>query len=175
MRIDALKQYAKLHQQLLEEKRQLEERLRGINEVLGVAESFPSVESKTDIKPATGARRGRRSRNALSMREAILQALSNGPLARKEIVSAVQDLGYVFKTNNPLNSIGAILYGKNTPVKNKDGKFYIDSTVAATVRANSGLSQNGAGQKKKRVLSPEAREKIAAAQRARWAKQRRSK
>ena len=35
MKIDALKQYAKLRQQLLEEKSQLETRLNEINQVLG--------------------------------------------------------------------------------------------------------------------------------------------
>jgi hypothetical protein len=175
MRMDALKQYAKLRQQLLHEKSQLESRLAEINQVLGAETPPPAIQSAAQAGAAPRGRRGGRGGNKLSMREAVLTVLSKGPLGRRDIVNAVQDLGYVFKTRNPLNSIGAILYGKSSPVKSKDGLFYLEGSAQS--QASSLPDQNGAAGKsrKKRTMSPEARERIAAAQRARWAKVRRAK
>jgi hypothetical protein len=175
MRIDPLQQFAKLQQQLTDEKRQLEARLAELNQVLGSASDLPSPSATAQA--VTAPRRGRgRGQNALSMREAVLNALSKGPLARKEIVKAVEDLGYVFQTKNPLNSIGSILYGKNTPVKSKDGKYYVTGSSPISVAAGNGgpaaVAQVG---KKRRTMSPEGRARIAAAARARWAKVRRAK
>jgi hypothetical protein len=175
MRIDPLRQFAQLHQQLLAEKVQLEARLAELNRVLGGAETAPASEPQAVAQPKRGRGRGRGS-NLMSMREAVLKALSERPLARKEIVSAVEDLGYVFKTRNPLNSIGSILYGKNSPVKSKGGKYYVAGGSSGSAgESNGAASAAKHGRKKKRTMSPEAREKIAAAQRARWAKVKRSK
>src|SRR5579862_273697 len=121
MRIDLLQQYQSLRQHLIEEKNRLEDRLQQIDQVLGTEGRTRSENSDASsigsIEPIPRRRARRRGQNTMSMREAVLQALSQGPLTRKEIVGAVQDLGYVFKTSNPLNSIGSVLYGKNTPVK----------------------------------------------------------
>jgi hypothetical protein len=130
MKIDALKQYAKLRQQLMEEQSELQTRLNEINRVLE-NETTPSQASQiSPIHEAPSqpiARRGRRpiGENTMSMREAVLKALSKGPLARKELVNAVENMGYVFTTRNPLNSIGSILYAKNSPIKSKFGKYYL--------------------------------------------------
>jgi len=181
MRLDALKQYAKLRQQLLDEKSQLEARLNEINQVIGSeATSAPISSSSATKAPAVSrARRGRRPKgdNALTMREAVLQALSKGPLARKELVKAVEDIGYVFTTKHPLNSIGSILYAKNTPVKSKGGKFYLPGNAAPSAGGNNGSSETSTAptRRKRRRMSAEARARIAAAQRARWAKVRGSK
>ena len=107
----------------------------------------------------------------MSMREAVLKALSQRPLARKELVKAVEDVGYVFATKNPLNSIGSILYAKNTPVKSKGGKFYLPGSAAAATRAVTGNADVQAPtKKKKRKVSAAARARMSAAQKARWAK-----
>lgn len=175
MRTDLLRQYAKLRKQLTEEKSQLEARLAEINEVLGSESTSSPVEPTAQVHLAKQPRRGRRTSNTMSMREAVLKALSKGPLARKEIVQAVEDVGYKFTTKNPLNSIGAVLYGKNSPVTTKDGKFCLAEGVAIEKAENNGTAGTGAHRRKKRRMSPEARAKIAEAQRARWAKVKRSK
>ncbi len=177
MKTDALRQYAKLRQQLLDEKSQLESRLSEINEVLG-SETVAVAPTRTAPAPRGGPGRGRgRSRrgrggNALSMREAVYRALSKRPLARKELVEAVQQEGYVFSTQNPLNSIGSILYAKNSPVKNKAGKYFLPGAAQPAATAKRG---NNGTAPKRRQMSPEAKARIAAAQRARWARQRAAK
>ena len=88
------------------------------------------------------------------------------------MVQAVKDVGYVFNTKNPLNSIGSVLYGKNTPVKSGGGKFYL----AGGVTPEPG-GDNGGGRtvkKKKRTMSAEAKARISMAQKARWAKRKRA-
>lgn len=177
MKIDALKQYAKLRQQLLNEKRDLEARLGQINEVLRTESPAPSAPSGRQASGPTVARRGRKPRggNNLTMREAVLNALSKGPLARNELVKAVEDTGYVFTTKNPLNSIGSILYSKNTPVKSKGGKFYLPGGAQPMQGHNGTASATVPERKKRRRMGPEARARIAAAQRARWARARASK
>jgi hypothetical protein len=106
----------------------------------------------------------------MSLRDAVVEALSGGPLARKELVNAIKATGYLFKTKNPLNSIGAILYGKKSPVKNQNGKFHLVGHAAPASRGGN----NGNGEmrlrKKKRRMSAEAKARISAAQKARWAK-----
>ena len=176
MRLDPLQQYAKLHKQLTEEKAQLESRLNQINQVLGderpPEQIVPSSSGPAEVPARPAARRGRKPRagNEMSMREAVLKALSQGPLARKELVKAVEDVGYVFTTKNPLNSIGSILYAKNTPVKSKGGKFYLPGSAATATSARAGNADVPAPTKKKRKVSAAARARMSAAQKARWAK-----
>ena len=176
MRLDPLQQYAKLHKQLTEEKGQLESRLNQINQVLGgegpLGQISPSSPVPTEVAPQPAKRRGRKPKagNQMSMREAVLKALSQGPLARKELVKAVEDEGYVFTTRNPLNSIGSILYAKNTPVKSKAGKFYLPGSAATVTREQAGNADVPAPTKKKRKVSAAARARMSAAQKARWAK-----
>jgi hypothetical protein len=100
----------------------------------------------------------------MSMREAITKALSErGPLTRKELGQAVLDLGYRSKAKNVLGSIGNLLYGKKSPFKSTGGKFHLAGGMASSTMP------------RKRRMSAEAREKIAVAQRARWARQRAGK
>ena len=140
MRLEPLKQFATLRQQIFEEKSRLESRLAAINQALGSQaapdDSLPAVASSSAAaatSPEPIARRGRRPRagNQLSLREAVLKALAQGPLGRSELVKAVEEAGYVFKSKNRLNSIGSILYGKKTPVKSKAGKFYLPEASEA--------------------------------------------
>ena len=181
MRHDPLQQYAKLHKQLTDEKTQLEKRLSQINEVLGAAGApaqapAASAQVQTPVRP--GARRGRKPKgsNEMSLRDAVLKALAHGPLARKDLAKAVEGVGYIFNTKNPLNSIGSVLYAKNSPVKSKGGMFYVEGHAAA----NGGSmhleeSPAEAPKKAKRKMSPQGRARIAAAAKARWAKIRAAK
>jgi hypothetical protein len=173
---DPLQQFARLRQQLIEEKSQLEARLGEINQVLGVEIALSQGPQITTHEAPSRAvtRRGRgRAENEMSMREAVLKALSAGPLARKDLVKAVEEVGYVFHTANPLNSIGSVLYGKNTPVKSKGGKFYLRGGVQPAILENNG--GGAASDKRKGKRSEEARARMSAAQKARWARLRRSK
>ena len=108
----------------------------------------------------------------MSLREAVLKALSQGPLARRELVNAVENVGYIFTTKNPLNSIGSILYAKNTPVKSKSGKFYLPGRAGSVTREQTGSGEGPVPtkKKKKRKVSAAARARMSAAQKARWAK-----
>jgi len=182
MRIDPLEQYARLRKQLTDEKAQLQTRLAEINAVLSPEDvSVPSssldtvaTESFTLVPAAT--RRGRKPRgtNAVSMREAVLKALANGPLARKELVKAVEAVGYVFTSKNPLNSVGSVLYSKNSPIKNRGGKYYLPGRAATEASPNNEEVQAPA-KKKKRRMSAAGRARIAAAARAMWAKRKAGK
>jgi hypothetical protein len=102
-----------------------------------------------------------------------LQATSSGGLSKQEILKEVQRLGYKFSTKDPMNSLGVILYGKNPRFRNQEGRFSpMSGTASASPKANGGTP----GRRSKRgQMSAEARERIAAAQRARWAKARSGK
>ncbi len=180
MRIDALKQYAKLRQQLTDEKSQLETRLNQINAVLG-SETTPAQAPQPAQAPVRrAARRGRKPRagNTMSMREAVLMALSNGPVARKDLVKAVEGAGYRFNTKNPLNSIGSVLYAKNGPVKSKDGQFFVQGGAGSGSMLSSGngsQADTATPKKKKRKMSAAGRARIAAAAKAMWARRKAGK
>ena len=176
-----IRKYISLRDGLMQERSQLEARLREITEALGetgagarsqasAAVSAPAVASR---QVATRGRRGRRGGGGgLSLRDAVLQITSSGARTKEEILEGVQRLGYRFSTNNPLNSLGVILYGKNPKFKNDSGRFSPaggGSSSAGVARSQGGQKNQGGG-RKRRTMSPEARERIAAAQRARWAK-----
>ena len=175
MKIDNLRRYVDLRNSLVREKAQLEERLRQINEALGDAEEATAAPaSPVSKRPAAGGRRGRPASGGLSLRDAVLQVTTGNPKTKQEILDEVQALGYRFTTKNPMNSLGVILYGKNPRFKNEDGRF---SPAGGAGKSTSSASAKGNGsvKRKKRELSPEARERIAAAQRERWAKARGTK
>lgn len=165
-----IKRYIDLRNSLLKEKATLENRLRQINSALGESGSISQPEQTTTSSiPTSSSRRrgGRRPSGGLSLRDAVLQVTSRGPLTKEEILSAVKQLGYKFSTNNPLNSLGVILYGKAPKFKNDGGRF---SPAGSASRAQISMQGGKSDGRSKRKLSPEARERIASAQRARWAK-----
>ena len=170
-----IKRYLSLRDSLIQEKTKLETRLSEINEALG-GTSAPAPRA-TSPAPASArpAGRGRRGpRGTISLREAVLQATANAPLTKEEILNRVKALGYRFSTNNPLNSLGVILYGKNPRFKNQDGRFSPTGSVSSQT-AQKSQPAKATPKKGRRQLSPEARERIAAAQRARWAKRKAGK
>ena len=172
MKID-IRRYLTLRDSLITEKSQLENRLREINQALGDRGTAPAgrTTSTPGARPAErkpAFRGGRRKGGGISLREAVLQATSSGPLTKEQILDRVKSLGYRFSTNNPLNSLGVILYGKNPKFRNEAGRFSPLSGAAAT--GGTQAKQPKTPGRKKRTLSPEARARIAAAQRARWAR-----
>jgi hypothetical protein len=172
MKID-IRRYLSLRDSLLKEKSDLEVRLREINQALGQAGPATPSEVETPAAPSTTGRRGRRGRRGgISLRDAVLQATSGTQLTKEEILERVQALGYRFSTKNPMNSLGVILYGKNPKFRNENGRFSVPGTKAAGGGTAMAAAPARGGGRKRRTMSPEARARIAAAQRARWAKAR---
>jgi hypothetical protein len=173
MRTDSLNQFVRLHRELNKERGELETRLRAINEALG-AMNLPSSAASSFTGRSLGVSRapGRRKRGGggVSLREHVVAVLQQGPKTKEDVLNAVMARGYKFATSNPLNSLGVILYGKNSPFSRADGKFSIKNG-ATKVSSTS----TDAPKRKKRTMSPAARARIAAAQRARWAKQKAGK
>lgn len=169
MRTDSLNQFVRLHRELNKERSELETRLKAINEALGAM----NVPSSAPGRPEEAARitrgPGRRKRGSggASLREHVIAVLQQGSKTKEEVLNAVMARGYTFATNNPLNSLGVILYGKNSPFSRTDGKFSVRNGASKENSANS----NTKPEKKTRKMSAAARARIAAAQRARWAKQ----
>jgi hypothetical protein len=114
---DALKQYVALRDAIFAEREQLITRLREMDEALG-AMGLRGKDSYYGPRTPTG-----RTRNELSLNEAVLKVIEGKSLTKHEILDAVLALGYTFSTDDPLNSLGVILYGKNPKFKNDGGKF----------------------------------------------------
>lgn len=105
------------------------------------------------------------------MREAVTQVLQGTALKKAGILDALKASSYRFNTKNPANSLGVLLYGNKQLFKNVKGVFSLAKASASSAKAAPAKS---AKPKKKRTMSPEARAKIAAAQKKRWAKVRRA-
>lgn len=117
MKLTNVDKYVALRAALTKEKTALEARLAAINRALDGSAGIP-------LKPApkTGARRGPRAKNSLTMKEAMIKALGDKPLTRAELLQAVEKLGYKFTASNPLNSLSSVLYSDKR-FKNASGKF----------------------------------------------------
>ena len=172
MRSTSIQQFIKLRRNLTEERSTLEDRLRQINEALGEMPlpSLSPIQGATGQSPIQSTRgRGRRGKRGSgggqSLREHVLAVLQRGAMTKEEVLAAVKKAGYKFSTKDPLNSLGVILYGKKPKFNRADGKFSL------TGGASSSTAPAKAGRGGKRTMSPAARARIAAAQRARWAKQ----
>ena len=159
MKIDNLQEFVKLRRQLTEEKNSIQSRLEQINQALGEASasSEPFLKKSGELL-ATPARRGRKPNGGQSLREHVIAVLQDGPKSKEDVLSAVKSRGYKFSTNDPLNSLGVILYGKNPKFNRVDGMFSLGNAAA------SGKRQTG-----KRRMSPAGRKAIRDAARKRWA------
>jgi hypothetical protein len=118
MKSDALKQYVSLRDSIFAEREQLISRLREIDAALGAM----GLRGGGSYGPRTPTGR---VRNELSLKEAVLKVVDGKALTKHEILDAVLRLGYQFSTDDPLNSLGVILYGKNPKFKNEGGKFSV--------------------------------------------------
>ena len=159
MKIDPIQQYKKLRQELLREKENLTARLAEVEATLNHSESTPAPSPRAPR--AKSKTRGGRGGNAASLKQVVIEVLAKKPLTKNEILAAVQSAGYKFTSKNPANSLGVILYGKHPKFKNDKGSFSLGAGVT---------SASGGKTKPKRTLSPEARAKMAAAQRKRGKK-----
>jgi hypothetical protein len=127
-RQDSLQQFVALRSALERERHSLQNRLREIERVLGsvAAGAAPSPGRRAAAPARAKSAGGRRRRpNAVSLREAIGAATSRTPLSVRDIVAAVQKNGYRFQSTNPVNSVGAYLYGPEGKkhFNRADGKF----------------------------------------------------
>lgn len=170
MKPDTINKYLSLREELTREKEDLEKRLRRICEVL--AQPLPGAsQPRGRGRPPGGA-------GALSLRAAVLQAIGKRAMKKEEVLDEVQRLGYRFTTSNPLNSLGTILYGKKPRFKNSGGYFSLDdgasdgSAAGTAAPVPTPAEDEAALARKRRQMTPEARQRIAAAQRERWARQR---
>jgi len=114
---DALKQYVALRDLILSEREQLITRLREMDEALG-AMGLRGRDTYYGPRTPTG-----RVRNEMSLKDAVLKVIRGKQLTKHEILDSVLGLGYQFSTNDPLNSLGVILYGKSPKFKNEAGRF----------------------------------------------------
>jgi len=130
---DSIQQFTALRTALATERDTIQKRLQQINAALGGGPSLKGTATAPAPMRTPPAKRQKRSSklapprsdNEMSIREAITKATSKHPLSIREIVDAVQKLGYKFKSTNPVNSVGAYLYGAHGKkhFKRKDGKF----------------------------------------------------
>ncbi len=173
MRSDSLQQYLSLREALMRERNELQQRLIDINQVLGGEIHVPFVKAAGGEIPGPlkGARGRGRKRSGLSLREAVMQ-VATSPLTKEEILQRVQSLGYRFSTKNPLNSLGVILYGKNPKFRNEGGRFTVAN--GGSQKTMGPFTEPSRGRKGRRQMSPDARARIAAAARVRWAKAKRA-
>lgn len=123
MKLTDVNQYVALREALAKEKSALEARLAAINAALDGKAPVPTAPAKPGPKPGV-RRRGKRAKNQMSMKEAVVKALAAKPLSRTELLQAVMKLGYKFTAKNPLNSLSTLLYSDKS-FKNNDGKFTV--------------------------------------------------
>jgi hypothetical protein len=115
---NAVQEFARLRDSIYAEREQLLTRLRAIDEALG-SMGFAGRESYYGPRPT-----GSRARNELSLKEAVLQVIKGKAMTKQEILDAVLATGYQFTTDDPLNSLGVVLYGRNPELK-RDGKRFL--------------------------------------------------
>jgi signal recognition particle subunit SEC65 len=111
---DVIKQFKAAHAVILKERERLTQHLHEIEQALRQIGALPSTGRATGPRPA----------NTMNIREAVEKATAKKPLSIREIVKAVQEAGYKFSSSNPVNSVGAFLYGAGKQhFKRVDGKF----------------------------------------------------
>jgi hypothetical protein len=94
-----------------------------------VAKPAPAkvIAKPAPVKKPAPAKAPAFGRPALSMREVIAKIVAKNPQRIGDIVDGMHRAGYVFKSSNPTNSVGAYLYGpegKKHFVR-ADGKFML--------------------------------------------------
>ncbi len=136
---DTIKQFAKLYASLIQEKKDLENRLGDINKALAGDLKAPKkaasqngrrkkakkkkAATKKSTNKKTKKKTAKRAINKTSLRLTIISVLGKKHLGKKEILAAVQKAGYKFSTKDPMNSLQVQLYTKFK--RDKDGKFHV--------------------------------------------------
>ena len=114
---DPLKEYAALRDEIFAEREQLLVRLREMDEALG-AMGLRGKTSYFGSKTQTG-----RARNELSLKDAVIKMIEGKSMTKPQILDAVIGTGYQFSAEDPLNSLGVILYGRQPKFK-RGGKSF---------------------------------------------------
>lgn len=124
MKENALKQYVAVRDAIFAERQQLITRLREIDEAIGTM-GLRGHEAYYGPRTPTG-----RVRNGKSLKEVVLEVVGDKAMSKHDILDAVLRSGYQFSTDDPLNSLGVILYGKNPKFENDDGgKFSVPKAL----------------------------------------------
>lgn len=122
MKLDALKQFTALRNQLTQERERLASRIQEIDNVFGNHASA-SPTPKAHGTPVRNTRAPRRIKNPISLKKAVIKVTTKKPLTKPEILAAVQKLGWSTTSKNPRKLLDLLLYGKNPKFKNQNGKF----------------------------------------------------
>lgn len=122
MKPDALKQFSRLRDALIEERSVLERRLSQINDTLGLASAREDPGTPARNAGRRQMTRLGRARNSMSLKQAISKATRAKPLSKDEILAAVKKLGYKFSTPRPMATLNAYLYRK-AEYERKAGRF----------------------------------------------------
>jgi hypothetical protein len=125
MKRDSLSHFIKLRHALETERDQLAARLQEVTAALGTADSGDSASIAPARKGSPRKPRVARVSNTASLKEAILAAIKGKALTKEEVLAGVEGSGYQFRTKNPLNSIGTVLYGKKPKFRNEGGRFSV--------------------------------------------------
>jgi hypothetical protein len=123
MKANALKEYVAVRDAIFAEREQLIARLREMDEALGTM-ALRGRDSYYGPRTPTG-----RTRNEKSLKEVVLEVIDGKALNKHDILDAVLRSGYQFSTDDPLNSLGVILYGKNPKFENNGGKFSLPKSA----------------------------------------------
>jgi hypothetical protein len=123
MKANALKEYVAVRDAIFAEREQLIARLREMDEALGTM-ALRGRDSYYGPRTPTG-----RVRNEKSLKEVVLEIVDGKALSKHDILDAVLRSGYQFSTDDPLNSLGVILYGKNPKFENNGGKFSLPKSA----------------------------------------------
>ena len=118
IKTDNLKEFLAARDAISAEREQLIARLREIDAALG-AMGIPSSTRFTGMRGSTGPR----ARNEMSLKEAVLKVIEGKSLTKEQILEDVLSLGYQFTTDDPMNSLGVILYGRKPKFKRANKKF----------------------------------------------------
>ena len=126
MKLASIKQFVALRAALLNEKAQLEARLKEI--CAGLETTAPVAAPAAPAKPAALGRppkkkRAARVENTMSLHEAVVKAVVAKPLTKPEILEAVDGLGYKFSAAKPIMSLNTLLYTPGKFKKHPGGKW----------------------------------------------------
>ena len=114
---DPVQQFLELRKNLKQERMELVEQIKRIDDALAStmneAKKQPNIES---------LKQPRAKRNKISLKNAVIKITTQKPRTKSEIMSALHDIGYVFSSATPINSLNATLYQKGQFI-NKKGYF----------------------------------------------------
>jgi len=118
---DLIKQAQVVRQRLQSRKTELERELSEINRALNGHASAAGPRMRPVSRPVRQPIK--LVKNQFSLRDMVLRATAKRPLTKSEILDAVQKAGYKFATNDPANSLNALLYSKDGPCKRQGEKW----------------------------------------------------